>query len=310
MEHPEQMIQVLARIGADPDVKALVINQGVTGTLAAVENLLESRPDIFVALIVPQEDPADVAAAASLIVTPDDLSIGPAMIKQAQALGAKTFVHYSFPRHLSVKLIAERLNLMRETCAELGMEFVDAECLDPLSEVGLEAAQRFILEDVPQMVERYGKDTAFFATNCGMQTPLIKSVVEQGAIYPQPCCPSPYHGFPTALGLVSEDYEDEMPPPKEMIAETTKILAQNGMLGRVSNWPTPAATINTMAAAEYAIRWINKEVPQEGPPDQAVLAQCIQETTGVDITLREYNEADGNYPNYQYYLLDYITYGE
>jgi len=50
------------------------------------------------------------------------------------------------------------------------------------------------------MVARYGTDTAFFGTNCAMQPPMITRVLEQRAIYPEPCCPSPVHAFPAALG--------------------------------------------------------------------------------------------------------------
>ncbi|HCX78922.1 MAG TPA: hypothetical protein DG577_05900, partial [Firmicutes bacterium] len=50
---------------------------------------------------------------------------------------------------------------------------------------GVSGAQQFILEDVPRQIEQYGKDTAFFSTNCSMQEPLIRSVLEGGAIYPQ-----------------------------------------------------------------------------------------------------------------------------
>jgi len=126
--------------------------------------------------------------------------MGVSIPKQAAKQGAKVFVHYSFPRHMSIVLLAARRDLMKQTCEEIGIEFVDATAPDPTGDAGLSGAQQFILEDVPKMVEKYGKDTAFFSTNCAMQIPLIKAAYEEGAIYPQPCCPSPYHGFPAALG--------------------------------------------------------------------------------------------------------------
>ncbi len=86
-------------------------------------------------------------------------------------LGAKTFVHYSFPRHMSQVLLSSRRELMKKKCAELGIEFVDATAPDPTGDSGLPGAQQFILEDVPKMVAKYGKDTAFFSTNCAMQIP-------------------------------------------------------------------------------------------------------------------------------------------
>ena len=39
-----------------------------------------------------------------------------------------------------------------------------------------------------------------------MQEPLIKSTLQEGAIFPQQCCPSPYHAYPSALGIeIPED---------------------------------------------------------------------------------------------------------
>ena len=81
------------------------------------------------------------------------------------------------------------------------MKFVDATAPDPTGDAGVPGAQQFILEDVPRKIAEYGKDTNFFSTNCAMQEPLIKASLEGGAIYAQQCCPSPYHGYPGALGI-------------------------------------------------------------------------------------------------------------
>ena len=149
---------------------------------------------------------------------------------QAEKQGAKVFVHYSFPRHMSYPLLSGRRDIMREECAKLGLEFVDATAPDPTGDAGVSGAQQFILEDVPRMVDKYGKDTAFFSTNCAMQVPLISAVVDTGAIYPQPCCPSPYHGFPSALGI--EIPEDKQGDIGYVVDEITRIMAEKGMTGR------------------------------------------------------------------------------
>jgi hypothetical protein len=145
-------------------------------------------------------------------------------------------------------MLSGRRDRIREECARLGLQYVDATAPDPTSDVGITGAQQFILEDVPKMVARYGDDTAFFSTNCAMQIPLIKAVVDTHAIYPQPCCPSPFHGFPSALGLEAIGLDS-----KRMIDETRKILADKNELGRLSTWPIPGSMMYTVAGAEYAI---------------------------------------------------------
>jgi predicted small lipoprotein YifL len=253
MTEQEQMISTIAKIGANPDVKGLIINQAVPGTNAAVDKLLETRDDIFIVYCTPQENPPDVAERANLILNPDELKMGDAIPVQAQKLGAKTLVHYSFPRHMSIVMLAARRQLMMDKCEEIGLEFYDATAPDPTSDVGVPGAQQFILEDVPKLVDRFGKDTAFFSTNCAMQTPLIKATSDVGAIYPQPCCPSPYHGFPSALGIESTGYSVEA--MEKVISETAKALKAKGVLGRFSTWPVPVAMMNTIASTEYIIEW-------------------------------------------------------
>lgn len=310
MTEQEQMISIVSKIASNPDVKALIINQAVPGTNAAVDKLLETRDDMFIVYCTPQENPPDVATRADLILQPDELSMGYNMPVQAQKLGAKVFVHYSFPRHMSQVLLSARREILREKCSELGIEFVDATAPDPTSDVGVPGAQQFILEDVPKMVEKYGKDTAFFSTNCAMQIPLIKACVDAGAIYPQPCCPSPYHGFPTALGIESGDYtEDSM---QHVIDETTRILKENGVLGRFSTWPVPVSMMGTVSSTEYAIKWINKEVGDE--LDLDVLEKCMKDYAKVDVKTNAYaetvNEETVEYPAYRLILMNYLTYGE
>lgn len=303
MTEQEQMVSIVAKIAADPEVKALVLNQAVPGSNAAVDKLLETRDDIFIVYCTPQENPSDVAARANLIVMPDEFSMGTAMVEQAHAQGAKVFVHYSFPRHMSQILLSGRRDLIKEKCAELGIEFVDATAPDPTGESGTTGAQQFILEDVPKMVAEYGADTAFFSTNCSMQVPLIQAVVSEKAIYPQPCCPSPFHGFPAALGLESTDVGDI----DAVVAATNAKIAEAGVQGRLSTWPVPAAMMCTIASAEYAVKWINGEVPQEGI-DLEILKGCMKDYAQVDVTLNTYVEEGTEYPNFQQIIMGYLTY--
>ena len=306
MAEQEQMVSVVAKLAYDPDVKALIINQAVPGTNAAVDKLLETRDDVFIVYCTPQENPPDVAARAQLIMMPDELAMGDAIPIQSKKLGAKVFVHYSFPRHMSQVLLSSRRELMKKKCAELGLEFVDATAPDPTGDSGLPGAQQFILEDVPKMVQKYGKDTAFFSTNCAMQIPLIKAVVDTGAIYPQPCCPSPYHGFPTALGIESDSSKPG--DLQHVIDETRRILKEKGMSGRLSTWPVPVAMMSTVASTEYAFKVIAGEVPFD-KLDMKVLEQCMADYAKVAVSATPYvDEAGKKYDNYLFVLMDFLTY--
>jgi hypothetical protein len=246
------------------------------------------------------------------------------MARQAQKLGAKVFVYYSFPSRMSIPRVSKQHDLIRQTCEEIGIKFVDALCLDSI-DIGVAKAQQFILEDVPKMVAKYGQDTAFFSDACAMQMPLIRAVVETGAIYPQPCCPSFYHGFPAALSLSGFSYDGfgsisasiddprllaELEFMPAVISETAQILKDKGALGRLSTWPAPVNMLMANAGAEYAIKWLNGEVPREGI-DLDVLKQCMVDYAGVECFIRPYVDEDGTeYPNYLLVRQDYLTFGE
>jgi len=312
MAEQEQMVTTLARLAADRDIKAVIINQAVPGSNPAVDKLKETRDDIFIAYCQPQENPPDVSARANLIMNINELDQGIPMVQQAKKMGAKTFVHYSFPRHMSIVMLAARRDQIRQECEKQGILFVDATAPDPTSDAGITGAQQYILEDVPRMVARYGDDTAFFSTNCAMQIPLITAVVGTHAIYPQPCCPSPYHGFPSALGIETQS-GGKMVDVNYMNSEIKKIAANRNMTGRLSTWPIPAAMMYTTAGAEYAIKWINGEVPKTGI-NASVLAglmsDYIMEVTGsnISVSMINYSEGGRTFDNFKLMLVDYLTY--
>ena len=307
MSEQEQMVTTVARLGADKDIKAIIINQAVPGTNAAIDKLKETRDDIFIVYCSPNENPQDISARANLIMMPNEIAMGEPMVQQAKDMGAEVFVHYSFPRHMSQTMLSTRRDRISAECTRLGITFVNAEDVpDPVD--GVTITQQYILDDVPKMIELYGKDTAFFSTNCAIQIALIHAVANGGAIYPQPCCPSPLHGFTAALGIETNGINI-----KRTISDTRKVLASKNELGRLSTWPVPASMLWTGAGVEYAIRWINGQVPKAGI-DDVVLKECmseyIKEAAGEDlgVSMTSYSEASVTYDNYKMLLLDYLTY--
>ncbi len=234
MDEQETTIANLVSMASDPDLKALIICQACPGTAPGIDSVKEIRDDLLILVGQPQDDPPVISVRADIILQLDEMGMGVAIPAQAKAQGAEVFVHYSFPRHMSYPLLSARRELMKEECARIGLEFVDATAPDPTGDAGIPGSQQFILEDVPRMVAKYGKDTAFFSTNCSQQVPMISAVVDTGAIYPQPCCPSPFHGFPSALNIgIPEDKKGDI---GYVVAEITRIMAEKGMTGRTSTW--------------------------------------------------------------------------
>ena len=183
----ETLISNAVAMASDPEVKAIVWCQAVPGTAAAIDKVRETRPDMIFIAGTPGEDPGVINPKADIVLQVDEPGCGVVIPPQAKKQGAKTLIHYSFPRHMSYALIVARHENMKKYCEENGIEMVDVTAPDPTGDSGITGAQQFILEDVPRQIEKYGKDTVFFTTNCGMQEPLIRSVFENGAIYSLQC---------------------------------------------------------------------------------------------------------------------------
>ena len=206
----ETVISNAVAMASDPDVKAIVWCQAIPGTSAAIDKVRETRPDMIFIAGTPGEDPGVIDPKADIVLQVDEPGCGITIPPQAAKQGAKTMIHYSFPRHMSYALIVARYQNLEKYCAENGIKLENVTAPDPTGDSGITGAQQFILEDVPRQIEKYGKDTVFFTTNCGMQEPLIRSVFEGGAIYTLQCCPSPFHAFPAALNIDMSGHEADV----------------------------------------------------------------------------------------------------
>lgn len=304
MDEQETTIANIVSMASDPDLKAIIIVQAVPGVSAGIQKAKELRDDILFIAGTPGEDPAMIATKADVVLAMDELAMGKTVIEQAKKQGAKVFVHYSFPRHMSYALLAARRDLFKENCAAQGLEFVDATAPDPTGDAGVSGAQQFILEDVPRMVAKHGKDTAFFSTNCSMQVPLIKASLDQGAIYPQPCCPSPYHGFPSALSIeIPEDKKGDIPYAVEKIKAE---IAKKGGTGRFSTWPVPVAMMFVEAGAEYGIEYAKGNLTNK--VDAEMLKAKFKEYAKTDVAVNPLVENGTTYDNYFMVLIDFLTF--
>ena len=303
----EQTINVVTSMAADPAVKVIVFVQAVPGATAAIERVRETRDDILFICGVCAEDPGVIAEAADICLLVDELSMGRTVPEQAAKQGAKTFVHISFERHLGYATIGARRDLMKQTCEELGLEFVDATAPDPTGDAGVTGAQAWITENIPVLVDQYGKDTAFFSTNCSMMTPLIQQVAETGAIFPQQCCPSPYHGYPSAFNISTEGHEGDV---QYMLDQISAAVAEAGNSGRMSTWEVPINMLMIEAGVEYGIKYCEGEItPDEGSTyNEEALFTEIKAIGGEDTQISNYSDSNGELDNFYLILCPFYDF--
>jgi hypothetical protein len=289
MNEQETVIAQLVGLSDDPDVKVIVVGQAIPGSIPALRKIREKRPDIKVAFIEAHDDPALVNGEVDVAIQPDQLARGRTIIEVAKKMGATDFVHYSFPRHMSQELLARRRDIMKEQCAKNGIKFHFVTAPDPMGEGGLAASQQFIKEDVPRELKSFGPKTAFFSTNCGMQDPLIQTVLTTGGYVPEQCCPSPTHGYPTALGI-------RIPPEKAgdfqyIAAENKRVIAEHHMTGHFATWPVPEVILSIRALTDLMVDSVEGKADYKSEAD---VKGHLQTLAGVPVTITKYDEAKGN----------------
>jgi hypothetical protein len=249
MSQQETYISSVVSLADDPLMKAIVVNQAIPGTTEAFKRVKAKRSDILLFAGEPHEDPLVIQSAATLAMSADFVSRGYTIIWAAKQLGAKTFVHISFPRHMSYESLGRRRAIMEEACKDLGMKFAFETAPDPTSDVGMPGAVQFMMEKVPQWVQKYGKDAAFFCTNDGETEPLLKQLLTYGGIFVEADLPSPLMGYPGALGI---DLSKEAGNFPAILKKVEAAVVEKGGAGRFGTWAFSYGYTVTAGLGQFA----------------------------------------------------------
>jgi hypothetical protein len=251
MDQQEVFISQVTSLCDDPLMKAIIINNAIPGTAEAFRRVREKRPDIMLIAGEAHEDPLVIQQAADLATNADFISRGYLIPWAAKQLGAKTFVHISFPRHMSYESLGLRRQIMEAACKDLGIKFVFETAPDPTSDVGIAGAQQFILEKTPQWIQQYGKDTAFFCTNDAHTEPLLRQLLAYGGIFVDADLPSPLMGYPGALGLDLSAETGNFPAILKKVEDSVKA---KGGAGKFGTWAFSFGFTQSAGWGEYAKR--------------------------------------------------------
>ena len=253
-EELETTIQTIVNLSDDPEMKAIVVNQAIPGTTEAFRQIKERRPDIICIAGESHEDLPEIGSAADLVCNNDFVARGYLIIRTAHELGCDTFVHISFPRHLAYETMSRRLAIMKAACEEFGMKLVEETAPDPTTDVGVAGAQAYILEHVPEWVEKYGTNSAYFCTNDAHTEPLLKQLMEYGGYFIEADLPSPLMGYPGALGL---DLTEEAGDFEKILAKVEEAVNEKGGAGRFGTWAYSYGYTVSAGLAQHAMNVID-----------------------------------------------------
>ena len=296
----ETVVAQLSGLAADPAVKVIIVGQAVPGSVAAARKIRETRPDVLIGLVCPHEEAGAVDPACDIAIRPDEAARGATVVESAHQMGARNFVHYSFPRHMSLKPTADRSDVMVRECEKRGMKFMFVTSPDPLDSGGLSAAQQFILADVPHQLERLGPATAFYATDDALQEPMIQTILEAGAGYfVAHDVAAPSQGLPAALGLKIPG--ERTGDAAWIAAEIRRAIAERGMSGHFGSWAQPVNAIAIRATTRLLVDAADKKADVR---DSLTVQRYLEREAGGPVRLHRY-DASGN----QWLMvLDPVTY--
>jgi hypothetical protein len=98
-----------------------------------------------------------------------------------------------------------------------------------------------------------------------MMDPMIKTVVQNGGYIPEQCCPSPTHGYPTALGIaIPADKAGDM---AYINAENKKVIADHHMTGHFATWPVPEVMLSIRAMTDLMVDSVEGKADYKNPGD-------------------------------------------
>lgn len=248
-QNKEGCISVVTSLADDPEVKYILFNMGMEGIVPAFQKIRETRPDI-VSIVTSNDDPELMNEYIDISLGTDWVRRGVTIPTKAKEMGAKTFIHYSFPTHMASESKVQRRDAMKATCEELGMEFVEVTTPDPQTGNGRAAMLQFLREDIPRQIEKYGPDTNIFGTNCPMYDVILDEAFKLKFIVAEQCCPTPTQAYPTVLNLeiTPEDLGDYT-KINDMITEKAK---DAGMTGKLSGWAMPSQVYTPQFQVELA----------------------------------------------------------
>jgi hypothetical protein len=294
---------LIASLAEDPLIRAVVVNQAIDGTAEGFRRIKEVRPDVFCLASEPFEEAEVITATADLAIATDYVSRGYLIPYAAKSLGAETFVHLSFERHMDMESIAIRNEVMKLACRDLGLKFVQAEILDPIGPQGLEAAKKNLDTVFNDLFKQYGPKTAFFCTNDALTEPLIRSVASKGGLFVEADIPSPILGYPGALEV---DIEPIIGQWNVIIKEVEKAAEKHGASGRLGTWAYPLGFSETAGLVEFA------KLLAEGRASiydtQAFLACLDNLSPGARWNGSYYNDPKSGKPSRNFFLVYQDTY--
>ena len=131
---------------------------------------------------------------------------------------------------------------------------------------------------------------------------MIKCVVDTKSYFTYPSDPSPFVGFPAALGI--EVPEDKLYDTEYMMNAISEKLAEADMSGHMGTWTAPVMTLFMTGSYAYAEAFCEGLTNGE-KVDAEVFKQALSEAAGADVDVENITDGGTTYDNGFYIMCSY-----
>lgn len=180
----------------DPKVRALLLCPAPDGAVDLFTAVRAARKDILLLAVQTEESPLLVQSVADLVMDPDFSSRAVTLAANAKTMGAKgiAFLKRSKPGEQEARLF----DALQKAAAAEGLPYFSQALPSAKSK---DAAKKEVAAAVSLMAAQAGGQLAFFCAEDSLQGALISECLHRGQIYLEGFRPSPFIGFPEALGM-------------------------------------------------------------------------------------------------------------
>ena len=244
------LTDVADKAAQDEKVKVVIFADGVNGTAKAAARVRELRQEMCIVVCNPLEGVDRVRLTANLVFSLDFAAFADAMVQNAKAAGAETFVFYTTDRALQFPVISDLRTAVESGCRKNKLTCKAASQIDVYEkDRTIDMAKQYIADDVERKLEKYGEKTAMFSTEPLMQGALAGAAAVQKLYVASTFWPSPI-ALAAGLGLDLTDHETDSAFALQTLQDAA---AENGTKGRVSTWSFSEPVVALLSAMDYAV---------------------------------------------------------
>lgn len=224
----------------NPQIKLVVIGDGVKDKAHLIKLIKEERPELLVFSI--QHTPSAPVTMADVTIMPDYAVQAHAVPLMVKEMGASALIYLSDTPSEDSPADKMRFEAAQATCASLGIPFT-RESLAESATGNNAGAARAISRKVSDLIKKHGIGTVFYATDERVSSHAIREIAKYKGYFINGCLISPLDPFKKALQLKNNENSFET---ASEIKDVEKAVIRTGNKGKEGS---PLTSFDSVAMA-------------------------------------------------------------